>query len=243
MNDIQKSIAWFLIVLLIISHVLVNNIAFLKMHKQENANNIKALSESIEDLKILLDYNQSRLEKKVFDFRKALGIQSNQTENCDIRYKDLARLLLLVIKMKNSLLQEIKFDDHINEVKSLIIKLNDQDIEETINVLENVKEVYSLYELKLYFEKTVDIINYNQSTLLQKIITNWIKVKNKNDPFRAKWIEIEDSINQNNWQNVDIIVSNLTNSEFKQWLNKLNNFISTYKNILIIYNHLLYYIS
>jgi hypothetical protein len=78
---------------------------------------------------------------------------------------------------------------------------------------------------------------------LKKIISNWIRIQDKNDTLRAKFAEIEESINDNDWQNITVTVSNLTHSEFKPWLNKLNGFIVASKNISTMYHHLLQYIS
>jgi len=145
--------------------------------------------------------------------------------------------------MKNSLLQEIKFDSQISIIQPLVLDLNDQDIENAVNKLEGIKEINTIYELKSSFEKAVDATNYNNSTLFKKITSNWIKIKNKNDPLRVKWIKIEDAINSHDWHSIDTIVSTLTHSEFKPWINKLNNSILAYKNISIIYDRLLQYIS
>lgn len=241
MNDIQKNnIGWFLIVLLIISHVAINNIIFLRINKHEGDNNAKEITDNF---KALLNDNQSRLEKKIFNFKKSLYISRNQTGDCDLRFKNLAKLLLSVIKMKNSLLQEIKFDSQISIIQPLVLDLNDQDIENAVNKLEGIKEINTIYELKSSFEKAVDATNYNNSTLFKKITSNWIKIKNKNDPLRVKWIKIEDAINSHDWHSIDTIVSTLTHSEFKPWINKLNNSILAYKNISIIYDRLLQYIS
>ncbi|MDN5247825.1 MAG: hypothetical protein QWI36_01655 [Wolbachia endosymbiont of Tyrophagus putrescentiae] len=238
MNEIQKNyIGWFLIALLVIGH---NNIMFLRMDKQENEDNIKALSESMEDFKVLLDSSQSRLEKRIFDFKKS---SFNYTGDCDTKYKKLAKLLLLTVKMKSSLLQEARFDNHISEMKSLIIDLGDQDIEDAVQILGNIKEINSLPELRLSFEKIIDTISYNKSSLFKRITANWIRVKNKNDPLRIKWSEIEDSINDHDWQGITAVVDNLTDAEFKPWLSKLSDFVLAYNNILTVYNHLLQYIS
>lgn len=243
MNNIQKNhIGWLLIVLIVIIHVAVNNIVFLRINKQESENNINALSEIIDDFKVLLDNNQSRLEKKIFDFKKSLHIQYNQADNCDLRYKNLAKLLLSVVKMKNSLLKEAKFDNQIPIIKTLVSDLNDQDIENALNELESIQKIDTINELKVSFEKAVDAVEYSNSTLFKKFISNWIKIKNKNDLLRVKWSEVEDSINAYDWHSMNNTISNLTHSEFKLWVTKLNNFVSAYRNILIIYNHLLQYI-
>ncbi|WP_341808843.1 hypothetical protein [Wolbachia endosymbiont (group E) of Neria commutata] len=244
MNETQqKYIAWFLIVLLFAGYMTVNNIILLKANQQENENNVKALSESMYEFRMLLEVNQSRIEKKIFDFKRSLHTQCEQIGDGSTRYKNLAKLLLLVVKMKSSLLQEAKFDNHINGVKLLISELDDPEIENAINKLENLKEIDTLYELKVSFEKTIDTIDYNKSTLFKKFISNWVKAKNKNDPFRVKFAEIEESINENDWQSIATLASTLTNPEFKPWLNKLNEFAIASKNISIIYRHLLQYIS
>ncbi|WP_374698914.1 hypothetical protein [Wolbachia endosymbiont (group B) of Limnophora tigrina] len=243
MNDTQqKYIGWFLIILLFASYITINNIVFLKINQQESDDNIKVLMENIDELKMLLEVNQSRTEKRIYDLKRSQHTQCEQGDN-NSRCKNLAKLLLLVVKMKDSLLQEAKFDNHINSIKPLISELDDPEIENAMNELENLKEVDTLRELKLSFEKTIAVINYNKSTLSKKIISNWIRIQDKNDPLRAKFAEIEESINDNDWQNITVTVSNLTHSEFKPWLNKLNGFIVASKNISTIYHHLLQYIS
>jgi hypothetical protein len=243
MNDTQqKYIGWFLIVLLFTGYITINNIIFLKIIQQESEDNINVLTEKIDEFRMSLEVNQSRVEKKIFDLKRVLHTQCEQGDGSS-RHKNLARLLLLVVKMKNSLLREAKFDNHINSIKPLISELDDPEIENAVNELESLKEVDTLRELKLSFEKTVAVINYNKSTLSKKIISNWIRIQDKNDPLRAKFAEIEESINDNDWQNITVTVSNLTHSEFKPWLNKLNGFIVASKNISTIYHHLLQYIS
>ncbi|MBC6686099.1 hypothetical protein H9I48_02445 [Wolbachia pipientis] len=243
MNDTQqKCISWFLIVLLFASYITINNIVFLKISQQESKDNINVLTEKIDEFRMSLEVNQSRVEKKIFDLKRGLHTQCEQGDGSP-RHKNLARLLLLVVKMKNSLLREAKFDNHINSIKPLISELDDPEIENAVNELESLKEVDTLRELKLSFEKTIAVINYNKSTLSKKIISNWIRIQDKNDPLRAKFAEIEESINDNDWQNITVTVSNLTHSEFKPWLNKLNGFIVASKNISTIYHHLLQYIS
>ncbi|WP_353270224.1 hypothetical protein [Wolbachia endosymbiont (group A) of Myopa testacea] len=243
MNDTQqKYIGWFLIVLLFTGYITINNIIFLKISQQESEDNINVLTEKIDEFRMSLEVNQSRVEKKIFDLKRVLHTQCEQGDGSS-RYKNLARLLLLVVKMKNSLLREAKFDNHINSIKPLISELDDPEIENAVNELESLKEVDTLRELKLSFEKTIAVINYNKSTLSKKIISNWIRIQDKNDPLRAKFAEIEESINDNDWQNITVTVSNLTHSEFKPWLNKLNGFIVASKNISTIYHHLLQYIS
>ncbi|NSM56969.1 hypothetical protein HET73_06635 [Wolbachia endosymbiont of Atemnus politus] len=243
MNDIQRQyIGWALIVLLFASYITINNIVFLKINQRESGNNIKVLTENIDDLKMLLEVNQSRIEKKIFDLKRSLHTQCEQGDGSS-RHKNLAKLLLFVIKMKNSLLQEAKFDNHINAMKPLISELDDPEIENAVSELENLKEVDTLRELKFSFEKTIDTVDYNKSTLFQKVISNWVKIKDKNDPLRVKLAEIEESINDNDWQSIATTVGDLTHPEFKQWINKLNGFIVASKNISIIYHHLLQYIS
>ncbi|WP_375316123.1 hypothetical protein [Wolbachia endosymbiont (group A) of Colletes cunicularius] len=243
MNDTQqKYIGWFLIVLLFTGYNTINNIIFLKISQQESEDNINVLAEKIDEFRMSLEVNQSRVEKKIFDLKRVLHTQCEQGDGSS-RHKNLARLLLLVVKMKNSLLREAKFDNHINSIKPLISELDDPEIENAVNELESLKEVDTLRELKLSFEKTIAVINYNKSTLSKKIISNWIRIQDKNDPLRAKFAEIEESINDNDWQNITVTVSNLTHSEFKPWLNKLNGFIVASKNISTIYHHLLQYIS
>ncbi|WP_265021840.1 hypothetical protein [Wolbachia endosymbiont (group A) of Icerya purchasi] len=241
-NTQQKYIGWFLIVLLFTGYITINNINFLKINQQESENNVKALTENMDEFRMLLEVNQSRIEKKIFDLKRSQHTQCEQGDN-NSRCKNLAKLLLLVVKMKNSLLREAKFDNHINSIKPLISELDDPEIENAVNELESLKEVDTLRELKLSFEKTIAVINYNKSTLSKKIISNWIRIQNKNDPLRAKFPEIEESINDNDWQNITVTASNLTHSEFKPWLNKLNGFIVASKNISTIYHHLLQYIS
>jgi hypothetical protein len=244
MNETQqKYISWFLIVLLFTGYMTVNNIILLKANQQESENNLKALSESIDEFKMLLEVNQSRIEKKIFDFKRSLHTKCEQVGDGSISNKNLAKLLLLIVKMKNSLLQEAKFDNHINGVKPLISDLDDPEIENAVNELENLKEINTLHELKVSFEKTIDTINHNNGTLFKKIISNWVKVKNKNDPLRIKFAEIEESIHEMDWKSIDTLASSLTNPEFKPWLNKLNDFIVASKNISTIYHHLLQYIS
>ncbi|VVC31023.1 Hypothetical protein CINCED_3A002981 [Cinara cedri] len=142
--------------------------------------------------------------------------------------------------MNNSLLQEIKFDNQIPAIQTLVLDLNDRDIENAVNRLEGIKEINTIYELKLSFEKAVDATNYSNSTLFKKITSNWIKIKNKNDPLRVKWIKIENAITSRDWHSIETTVSTLTQSEFKPWINKLNNSILAYKNISIILDHLLH---
>lgn len=243
MNDIQQNIGWFLIVLLFTGYITVNNIIFLRINQQENESNMKALSENIDEFRMLLEVNQSRVEKKIFDLRKSMHTQCDQAGDSNSRYKNLAKLLLHVVKMKSSLLQEKTFDNHISTIKPLISEFDDPEIENQITELENLKDISTLYELRSSFEKIVDDINYSQSTVFQKIISSWVKIKNKNDPLIAKFAAIEESINDSDWQSAFAEVSNLTNPEFKPWINKLNGFILASKNISIIYNHLLQHIS
>ncbi|OJH32163.1 hypothetical protein Wxf_02507 [Wolbachia endosymbiont of Armadillidium vulgare] len=190
----------------------------------------------------MLEVNQFKVEKKIFDLKRNLHTQCEQGDGSS-RHKNLAKLLLLVVKMRNSLLQETKFDNHINSIKPLVSELDDPEIENAVNELENLKEVDTLHGLKLSFEKNIAVIDYNKSTLFKKIISNWMKIKDKNDPLRAKFIEIEESISDNDWQSIETIISDLTYPEFKPWLNKLNGFIVAFKNTSTIYHHLLQYIS
>lgn len=191
---------------------------------------------------MLLEVNQSRIEKKMFELKRNLHTQCEQGGGSS-RHKNLAKLLLLVIKMKNSLLQEARFDNHINSIKPLISELDDPEIENAVSELESLKEVNTLHELKLSFEKTIAVIDYNKSTFFKRIISNWIKVKDKNDPLRVKLAEIEESINDNDWQGIATTIGDLTHPEFKPWFSELNGFIVASKNISIIYHHLLQYIS
>ncbi len=73
--------------------------------------------------------------------------QDTQCEQGDnnSRCKNLAKLLLLVVKMKNSLLREAKFDNHINSIRPLISELDDPEIENAVDGLENLKEVQQKY--------------------------------------------------------------------------------------------------
>ncbi len=228
--------------LLFVSYITINNIVFLKINQQESEDNIKVLTENIDELKMLLEVNQSRIEKKMFELKRSLHTQCEQGDGSS-RHKNLAKLLLLVVKMKNSLLQEARFDNHINSIKPLISELDDPEIENAVSELESLKEVDTLHELKLSFEKTIAVIDYNKSTFFKRIISNWIKVKDKNDPLRVKLAEIEESINDNDWQSIATTIGDLTHPEFKPWLSKLNGFIVASKNISIIYHHLLQYIS
>nr|WP_232503063.1 hypothetical protein [Wolbachia endosymbiont of Cimex lectularius] len=228
--------------LLFVSYITINNIVFLKINQQESEDNIKVLTENIDELKMLLEVNQSRIEKKMFELKRNLHTQCEQGDGSS-RHKNLAKLLLLVIKMKNSLLQEARFDNHINSIKPLISELDDPEIENAVSELESLKEINTLHELKLSFEKTIAVIDYNKSTFFKRIISNWIKVKDKNDPLRVKLAEIEESINDNDWQSIATTIGDLTHPEFKPWLSKLNGFIVASKNISIIYHHLLQYIS
>ncbi len=47
--------------------------------------------------------------------------------------------------MKNSLLREAKFDNHINSIRPLISELDDPEIENAVDGLENLKEVQQKY--------------------------------------------------------------------------------------------------
>ncbi|MGL9718257.1 MAG: hypothetical protein ACR5K9_06290 [Wolbachia sp.] len=240
MSDIQRQyIGWLLIVLLFASYITINNVVFLKINQQESK---KILTENIDELRMLLEVNQSRIEKKIFDLKRSLYTQCEQGDG-SLKHKNLAKLLLLVVKMKDSLLQEAKFDNHVNAIKPLISELDDPEVENAVSELENLKEIDTLRELKSSFEKTIDTINYNKSTLFQKVISSWVKIKDKNDPLRVKLAEIEESINDNDWQSIATTIGDLTHPEFKQWLSKLNGFIVASKNISIIYHHLLQYIS
>lgn len=215
---------------------------FLKINQQESEDNIKVLTGNIDELKMLLEVNQSRIEKKMFELKRNLHTQCEQDDGSP-RHKNLAKLLLLVVKMKNSLLQEARFDNHINSIKPLISELDDPEIENAVSEVESLKEVDTLHELKLSFEKTIAVIDYNKSTFFKRVISNWIKVKDKNDPLRVKLAEIEESINDNDWQSIATTIGDLTHPEFKPWLSKLNGFIVASNNISIIYHHLLQYIS
>ncbi|MGL9726108.1 MAG: hypothetical protein ACR5KV_05750 [Wolbachia sp.] len=243
MNDTQqKYISWFLMILLFVSYAAINNILFLGVNQQESEGSINVLTEKIDELKMLLEVNQFKVEKKIFDLKRNLHTQCEQGDGSS-RNKNLAKLLLLVIKMKNSLSREVKFDNQINSIKPLISELDDPEIENAINELESLKEVDTLRELKLSFERVIAVINYDKSTLFKKIIFNWIKIDDQNDPLRLKLAEIEESISDNDWQSITTTIGDLTHPEFKLWLNKLNGFIVASKNISTIYNHLLQYIS
>ncbi|WP_168463808.1 hypothetical protein [Wolbachia endosymbiont of Ctenocephalides felis wCfeT] len=237
----KKSLAWLLIVLLLASYITVSNIIFFRMNQQENENNVQALSESMNEFKMLFDMNQSRIEKKIHELKRSMHNQCEQTGDGSSR--NLAKLMLHVVKMKNSLLKDEKFNNHINTIKPLVSELDDSEIENAVNELENLKEISTLHELKFSFEKTIDTLRYCNSTLFQKAISNWVKIENKNDPLRVKFSEIEESINDNDWQNIASTVSDLTYPEFKPWLNKLNDFTKASQNISTIYHHLLQYIS
>lgn len=66
MNDTQqKYIGWFLIVLLFTGYITINNIIFLKINQQESENNVKALTENMDEFRMLLEVNQSRIEKDI----------------------------------------------------------------------------------------------------------------------------------------------------------------------------------
>ncbi|MGL9757738.1 MAG: hypothetical protein ACR5LA_02545 [Wolbachia sp.] len=243
MNDTwKKCIGWFLIILLFVSYITINNIIFFKINQQEIEGNINALKEKIDELRMLLEVNQSRVEKRIFDLKRNLHTQCEQGDGSS-RHKNLAKLLLLVVKMRNSLLQETKFDNHINSIKPLVSELDDPEIENAVNELESLKEVDTLHELKLSFEKNMTVINYNKSNLFKKIISNWIKIDDRSDPLRLKLAEIEELISDNDWQSIATTIGDLTHPEFKLWLNKLNNFIVASKNTSTIYHHLLQYIS
>ncbi len=98
MNDTQqKYIGWFLIVLLFTGYITINNIIFLKINQQESENNVKALTENMDEFRILLEVNQSRIEKKIFDLKRSQHTQCEQGDN-NSRCKNLAKLLLLVVK-------------------------------------------------------------------------------------------------------------------------------------------------
>ncbi len=71
MNDTQqKYIGWFLIVLLFTGYITINNIIFLKINQQESENNVKALTENMDEFRILLEVNQSRIEKRYLTSRE-----------------------------------------------------------------------------------------------------------------------------------------------------------------------------
>ncbi|WP_343288625.1 hypothetical protein [Wolbachia endosymbiont of Encarsia formosa] len=243
MNDTwKKCIGWSLIILLFVSYIAINDIIFFKINQQESEGSMNVLTEKIDELRTLLEVNQSRVEKRIFDLKRNLHTQCEQGDG-SLRHKNLAKLLLLVIKMKNSLLREVKFDNHINSIKPLISELDDPEIENAVSELENLKEVDTLHELKLSFEKNVTVINCNKSNLFKKIISNWIKIDDRSDPLRLKLAEIEELISDNDWQSIATTIGDLTHPEFKPWLNKLNDFIVAFKNTSIIYRHLLQYIS
>lgn len=65
MNDTQqKYVGRSLIVLLFASYIRINNIIFLKINQKESENNVKALTENMDELKMLLEVNKFRIEKK-----------------------------------------------------------------------------------------------------------------------------------------------------------------------------------
>lgn len=65
MNDTQqKYIGWFLIVLLFTGYITINNIIFLKITQQESKDNINVLTEKIDEFRMSLEVNQSRVEKR-----------------------------------------------------------------------------------------------------------------------------------------------------------------------------------
>lgn len=71
MNDTQqKYIGWFLIVLLFTCYITINNIIFLKINQQESENNVKALTENMDEFRMLLEVNQSRIEKRYLTSRE-----------------------------------------------------------------------------------------------------------------------------------------------------------------------------
>ncbi|WMT84294.1 hypothetical protein NMD99_06725 [Wolbachia endosymbiont of Listronotus oregonensis] len=65
MNDTQqKYIGWFLIVLLFTGYITINNIIFFKISQQESEDNINVLTEKIDEFRMSLEVNQSRVEKR-----------------------------------------------------------------------------------------------------------------------------------------------------------------------------------
>ncbi|MBV0899311.1 MAG: hypothetical protein KTV77_00815 [Wolbachia endosymbiont of Fragariocoptes setiger] len=229
MSEIQKSyIGCILIALLILGNTVINNVTLSKFVDDK----LKVLLEAIDDLKILTDDNRSRLEKKIFDCNKCSDIKIN------VDSKSFAKLLLLTTKMQNSLLNETKFDNQFHAIKPLIVGLTNHEIEDAVNELTNIKEVCTIVELQSFFEKIVNDIYYEEKNLAGKIISNWVKIKKKNDSLRSKWTDIRELIDENDWRGIDNISKNLTNSQFKLWVNKLNNFVLAYRNILVIHNYL-----
>ncbi|OEY86621.1 hypothetical protein BIY23_02875 [Wolbachia pipientis] len=229
MNDNQKNyIAWFVIILLAFS------CNFLKINNQ---NDTKALFDKIE---ILIKNNQVKLERKIAEFRRSLP-----TEPKEIKCKNLAKSLLLIVQMNNKLLNDVKFSDfrnYVNEIKLLTLECDSTEIENALHILENIEEIDTLNEVKLSFEHAIDRVHNNEYSLFKKIVSNWIKIHHKNDSMRTQWIEIEKLINIGNWQDVDIIIKNFTNPEFKPWVRKICNLIIVLENISIVYNSLLQYI-
>nr|WP_246210236.1 hypothetical protein [Wolbachia endosymbiont of Atemnus politus] len=73
-------------------------------------------------MKMLFEVIQSRIEKKIFDLKRSLHTQCEPGDGSS-RHKNLAKLLLLVVEMKNSLLRKAKFDNHISTIKPLILSL------------------------------------------------------------------------------------------------------------------------
>jgi hypothetical protein len=233
MNDNQKNyIAWFIITLLVFSYnFLVSSGNFFRLNKQVN---IEVLLNSI---KILND-NQIRLEREISGFKKDLPVEIK-----DIKYKNLAKALLLVAQINNKLLKDTKFTDfhnYINEIKLLMLEFNIKEVE---YILENIEEIDTLNAIQLLFEQTVDKVYYNKYSVFKKITSNWIKIRHKNDPLRMKWLEIEECVNTRNWLGVSDIIKDFTDPEFKLLVSKLRNLIIVLENISIVHNILLQYIS
>ncbi|CAG5057214.1 unnamed protein product [Parnassius apollo] len=132
----------FLILTLIIVVAAFNIISNLMMIVQEKKSAIA----------IMRTFGATSGRKKIFDLKRGLHTQCEQGDSSS-RYKNLARLLLLVVKMKNSLLRETKFDNHINSIKPLISELDDPEIENAVNELESLKEEILYAELYIKLGK------------------------------------------------------------------------------------------
>lgn len=153
----------------------------------------------------------------------------------------LARTLLMVLDLRRSFSLGAMTGDSISAVKPMLMELNDQDISNSLRVIEKFHNKKGYRELKEEFDSIRGDLNFGPQGAIWQLMSKWVSVKDRNSQVWRDYVGLANLISVGDWEGAlgfgrSSVLSSVP--RVKRWLQDLEFVLEIDEHLFVIYDKL-----
>ena len=153
----------------------------------------------------------------------------------------LARTLLMVLDLRRTFALGAMTGDSVSAVKPMLTALNDQDIDDSLRVIEKFHNRKGYRELREEFYSMADDLNFGPQGTMWQLVSKWVAVKDRNSQMWRDYADLENMIGAGDWEGaLEFGKSSALSTvpRVNRWLQDLEFVLEINAHLFVIYDKL-----